>query len=218
MHARLTALAMSALMITLIGCDDGDGDSGDTGGGAASGEYSGDTAQACTTTADCEDGAVCVRLGDRTTCHLDCSVEGNECSGSAGCEGVGTVSVDICQPPAEAPSEENPPAPEEEPRLPCQTDAECQVLDPTAICAQWRGARDCTIPCTMDSQCNPPSVGGISVSLLECATDEGDESRTACLPNAACIDDPQDCFSVPGPDGMGGMPGFGGSPGFGDGF
>ena len=216
--ARLFALALcGALTLPLIGCDD-DSDSDSNGSGGASGaEYPGDTGQSCQSSADCGDNTVCVRIGDQATCHLDCAVGGNECSGSASCEGVGKVSVNICQPPEPTPSEETPPDPEEAPRLPCQSDAECQALDPATICAEWRGVRDCTIPCATDNQCNLPPIGGISVRLLACQTDEGDQSRMACLPNEACINNPQSCFTLPTP-GAGGSGGFGGSGGSGGDF
>lgn len=69
----------------------------------------------------------------------------------------------------------DPPEPEEEPRIPCMTDAECDALTAGAICVEWKGARDCTIPCTMETVCDLPAAGGIVFDFLTCLEDAAAE-------------------------------------------
>ena len=115
----------------------------------------------------------------------------DECGGSAQCGGVGAVDVNICQEPEAEPDPESPPTPEEEPRIPCREDAECSALHPDAICAEWNGQRDCTIPCMSEDVCDPPAVAGITVDFMNCQDDErSDKERTACLPREECFNNP----------------------------
>ncbi|MBT6432049.1 MAG: hypothetical protein HOK97_11005 [Deltaproteobacteria bacterium] len=171
----------------------------------------GSTAPSCTTLADCASGTVCIGAGSgASACLPDCSVSTTECSASASCTGVGSTSVSICQ---EAEEEEQSsggetaaPEPQEEPRIPCTTDAECNTLQAGLICAEFQGMKDCTIPCSQESDCDMPSVGGMSIDFMTCIDDEGDSSRQACLPDVACFNDPMSCITMPdGMDDMGGM-------------
>ena len=73
---------------------------------------------------------------------------------------------DFEETPAEEATEEDAPAPEEQPSLPCATDADCSKFDSGAICAQWDGVKDCTIPCTEESDCDIPANGGFSVVFM----------------------------------------------------
>ena len=121
---------------------------------------------------------------------------------------VGSTSVSICEEPKEETSsggEQSAPEPEEEPRIPCKTDAECDALQSGLICAQFQGQRDCTIPCSQESDRDTPAVGGMSIDFMTCIADEGDSSRNACLPDVACFNNPMDCVTMPGMDDMGGM-------------
>ena len=67
-----------------------------------------------------------------------------------------------------------PPTPVEQPRVPCGTDDECKPLDPRAICAQFQGRRDCTIPCAQEQECDIPSLGGPKLDFMTCIPDEGE--------------------------------------------
>ena len=175
----------------------------------ACGESSSGGGPSCETLADCAAGTVCVNSGGAGSfCLPDCSISASECSASATCTGVGSTSVSICEEPKEETSsggEQSAPEPEEEPRIPCKTDAECDALQSGLICAQFQGQRDCTIPCSQESDCDMPAVGGMSIDFMTCIADEGDSSRNACLPDVACFNNPMDCVTMPGMDDMGGM-------------
>ena len=141
----------------------------------------------------------------------------DECGASGQCAGVGVLEVNICQP---EPDPMNPPKAEEQPKIPCREDADCSNIHPEAICAQWRGARDCTLPCMDERVCDPPAIGGVTVDFVNCQDDErADQMRTACLPREECFNDPFSCISgFPGVGGGGdggipGLPGGGGLPG-----
>src|SRR5206468_3342432 len=110
-------------------------------------------------------------------CTLQCSASADACGGTASCDGVGSLTVNVCQPKKAAPSQSDPPDPKSQPKLSCSTDAECSKLESGAVCAEWHGEHDCTIKCTEDSQCNPPAVGGVSIDFLACQADEGNKSR-----------------------------------------
>ncbi len=157
-------------------------------GGAGSG------GGACSSSADC--GAqVCVTLGSASTCAAKCSTTANECGGSAGCQGIGSVGINVCAP---APKMGDTPKASEQPRLPCKNDADCDVIHPGAICATFMGLRDCTIACTNDPPCTTPTIGGVSVDFYRCQTDQGNSARKACLPRAECENNPLACVTVPG--------------------
>lgn len=194
---KLVGIASLVVVGALAAC--GSSTSSEPGGGGAGG-------QACETTSQCGSN-VCVRVGDVATCSPKCSVNGDECSGSTSCQGIGTFSVNVC---AAKPSEANgaaSPKPDEQPRLPCKTDADCQPIDARAICAQWKGARDCTIACTSNDVCKEPPVAGVEIDFESCQTDEGNTARKACLPREECEANPLSCIKVPGSSG--GVPGGG---------
>ena len=124
-----------------------------------------------------------------------CSASADACGAEATCGGVGMLSVDVCQ---EAPEEEAP-TEEERPRIPCATDADCAEYGDLAVCAEWKGLWDCTIRCDVERDCAPPALGGVTFDFLACAEDEGDGSRTVCLPDEDCYAEPLSCMSgVPG--------------------
>ena len=195
----LSLVLALAFSLVLWGC----GSKGDSenGGGSAP----------CESNSDCPAGLACVSFGAGAgVCTPTCSVSGDECSGTAGCTGVGALSVNVCQEPE---PEGETPAPEEQPRIPCKTDAECSALNAGAVCAQWKGERDCTIECTAEAQCDPPTVGGMKMDFMTCIADERtDKERTACLPDEKCFNDPMSCVEMSGE-----IPGMDfGDDGFGD--
>ena len=178
-RAILTSIAM--LYVTVLGCGGENGESGGVG-------------QNCETVTDCTGETVCVAIGSgESVCQLECSASADACGASGSCRGVGSLAVDVCvdEPDGETPD------PEEQPRIPCSTDAECEELSPGAICATFQGARDCTIPCEAESDCELPALGGSAPDFFTCAADEGDASRDACLPDLACLDDPLACAGGP---------------------
>lgn len=177
-HTLIGTLALSFSMITLAGC------SADAAGGAG-----------CATTSECGGSAVCLVVGGAGTCAPTCSASASSCSGTAECSGVGVTSIDVCQQPQD-PS--MPGSPVDQPKVVCTTDAECNALQAGTICASFRGVRDCTIPCTVETQCDVPSVGGVSIDFYACGQDEAQTTRQACLPDPACIDAPASCVRVAG--------------------
>lgn len=189
-----------ALIIGLLALGCGEEDSDSDGGRS---DYANDTGQPCSTPLDCDNGEVCVALGDRTTCHATCTGSADECGARGSCGGVASVSVDICRPAPDPEASE--PAPQ--PRLPCQTDDDCKRYADNAVCGEWRGMRDCTIECANDDACNPPAAGGISARFAECGRDESAD-RPICVPRAACFERPSDCYSFPTPGGDPPAPGF----------
>lgn len=210
----MVSVGLFAMALPACGSEDGGGENtGSSGTGSNA---------SCTVSGDCPSSEVCLSVGGVGTCHLTCTAEANACGGSASCEGVGGVAVNVCQKPEPEPSPENPPEPDEEPWLRCASDAECNALAPDGVCASWGNERFCTVVCAQNSQCNPPAgLGGLTLEFNECATDEGDASRSVCLPRAECFTNPTSCFSfeLPGVGGNGGSGAFGGSSGFGgDGF
>lgn len=152
--------------------------------------------QACASTSECGGAQVCVRRGEVSGCEATCTTSANACGATAQCTGVGSLNVNVCQEP---PRPEDPPAPEEQPKLACKTDADCAAVQPGAVCAQFMGERDCTIPCTQESDCDTPSAGGLAFDFLKCTADEGDSSRTVCLPDPRCFTDINACFSAGDP-------------------
>ncbi len=191
-------ILFATISLALTGCGDDDSDS--SGGGTA-GNGPSNSVSGCETSSDCPDGHACIQVGAGPAgCVPTCSLSANECSGSAECAGVGVLEVSVCQP---EPEPEDPPTPETQPKIPCRVDADCAAAHPTAICAEWRGARDCTIPCMNEETCDPPAIGGVTMDFLSCSDDErSDKDRTACLPREECFNDPFSCIS--------GFPGIGG--------
>ena len=181
-----------------IGCNGGE-DSGDINDTPCSGQ------------SDCADGTACVRSGSVSACQIECSADINACGASGTCSGVGSMGVNVCQPEPESDDGSSSssssssgssgggntaqPDPEEQPALPCSSDAECAKLEAGSICALFKGSRDCTIPCTQESQCDIPAMMGYSVDFFTCIADEGDTSRDACLPDEACFSNPMSCMN-----------------------
>lgn len=164
------------------------------GGGQATG-------MACQSTADCQAGMVCVSTsGSASICVANCTVSANLCSASETCTGVGTLAIDVCEPKSSSQDSGMSPSVETQPKVPCKVDSECADLVSEAICAQFKGERDCTLSCSKESDCPILSVGGITFDFFTCAKDEGNPSRKACLPDLKCVSNPSQCIS--------GLPGF----------
>ena len=198
-------MSLLSILLLVVGC----GGSDDESDGGANG-YGG---PACVTQSDCGDGAAGVTAASMSVCQPVCTGSINECGASASCGGIGAMSIDVCQPikeetPEEEATEEHAPAPEEQASLPCVTDEDCSKFDSSAICAQWDGTKDCTIPCTNEPDCDIPAIGGFSVDFMKCQDDEAEPSRKACLPDAACFKDPMSCITLPALPGMDGLDGF----------
>ena len=207
---RNSLLAISAGAFLLLGCSSSDGGtSGSSSGGGTSGAPPQSVAS-CVVSSDCPAEHVCITVGDGSAgCVPICSASAEDCGTNASCGGVGMLSVDVCKETASddggggdstdsgASAEEQ--AQEEvesEVKIPCNTDADCSVVDPDAICAEWQGERDCTIVCSSEDECNPPALGGVTVDFLTCIADErSDKDRTACLPKAECFENPLNCIS-----------------------
>ncbi len=172
-----------------------------TGMGACSEEESGQAAanSVCDSVSDCADGTTCLVVDGNGRCRAICEVSTTECGGSASCGAVGVLSVDVCQPPAPEPTPDDPPSAAEQPRIPCASDAECDALEAGAICAGYKGERDCTLACAIESDCTMPAVGGVRMDFLTCITDESDATRKACLPDAACFSNPMSCIDFGAP-------------------
>lgn len=213
MKRLLTLITIGSMALFGCGGDDSDGGSGSgSNNGQPAGSVSG-----CMTASDCPEAHACIQIGNGPAgCVPTCSAMVDACGGSAQCAGVGALDVNICQEEKPEPDPEDPPTPEEEPRIPCREDAECSELHPDAICAEWRGQRDCTIPCMNEEVCDPPAIAGITVDFMDCQDDQrSDKTRTACLPREECFNNPLDCIS--GFPGLGGdLPGEGDFPGAGD--
>jgi hypothetical protein len=185
---------MSVLMVMgtgMIGCDS------DGAVGASGSVNEGGT---CSVTSECAEGTVCLVTLGVGLCQLDCSLSADECSASASCKGVGSLEVNVCQEKEEEEETATEDVSEEDiPYIPCATDADCTPLDPVAICAEFRGRKDCTIPCDNKgekSECNMPPIMGVSIDFLICNPDEADTSRLACLPDEACFSDMMSCMDL----------------------
>ncbi len=169
-------LALPLIIGTLSACGSGSGKS-------------------CSSIGDCEGGYLCLATSTGSACAPTCSASVNECGASATCGQVGILSVSACQPtPAPATGTTTMAKAVEQPKVPCKTDAECASVQPGTVCASFKGARDCTIPCTAPANCVPPAVGGVTVRFLTCSTDEG-QNRQVCLPDPACLSAPTSCVS-----------------------
>ncbi len=167
------------------------------------------TTVACNSSSDCQKDYVCLFVGQGSGCAPICSGSSDECGTNASCGGVGVLDVDVCQKKPDTSNDQTPPAPEEQPRIPCKSDAECNALQSGAICAEFQGARDCTLPCSVESDCDVPSLGGVTMDFMTCIPDEGLSTRKACLPDASCFSNPLACVTFDGGGGNGG--GGGGS-------
>ena len=223
---RFYSLVIFGCILTALsfGCGDGDGDASANNGAAP--------AQSCSGQSDCAQDYACVTTAGVSYCQPVCTASANECGASASCGSVGATSVNVCQPEDDSSDsnsspEEAAPKPDEQPKLPCSTDADCAQFDAGAICAEFEGEKDCTIPCTQESDCDVPAIGGFSVDFLTCLPDESNTMRSACVPDAACFANPLDCVTLPDPtdfgdgfptDGEDGGDGFGGDGFDGDGF
>ena len=179
----------AACLFTFNACSGDDDSKSDAPGRSASGP-------ACASPADCDEGFTCLSYGGSGGCVPVCTASVSPCSTSASCGPVGVLEVNVCQEPKSA-DPEKPPAAEEEPRIPCQSDTECRALHPGAICAQWKHNRDCTIPCNVETDCDVLGIGGMSVDFMTCIPDEGNTSRKACLPDERCFSDVMTCVTLP---------------------
>lgn len=182
----VNTLVLSTLWLTLAACN-GDGKSPGNGNGKAD--------STCYAVSDCGDGLVCLAYGSSPgVCTPTCELNADACSANATCGGAGLV-VDVCEPDDKRTKDGEVPSEDEVPRLPCDTDAECADVASDAICMNYRGHKDCTIPCEVESNCDLPSLGGITMDFLTCAEDESDPSRSGCVPDEACFANPMNCIS-----------------------
>ena len=183
----MTRFPWCLLALSLLACGDGTKDKAGKAGKA------GELATDCETSTDCSEALACLSIGGgQGSCSLICTASADECGAEATCAGVGSASIDVCQPPESVADENNPPSEEERPTLPCKTDDDCEILQEGLVCGTWRATKECTLPCDTDDQCNPPPFGGMTISFLECGADEG-EDRTICIPNEDCLNDPTQC-------------------------
>lgn len=174
-----------AILCTVVAC-----------GGSSSQDANTNVGSACKLSSDCASGQICLSDGKTSVCAATCQASANECGASASCAGVGALSLDVCQP---KPKENETPAPEEQKRIPCSTDAECQRIEAGSICAQWQGGeKDCTIPCTDRKMCNPALYPGFTTEFMDCATDLSNSARKACLPDPKCFQNAMSCITMPG--------------------
>lgn len=201
------SLGLSAMLIAQVGCGEATQDQDTNNSSNNSSNQSNNppssskkaTGQGpCEAAAECK-GDVCVSLIDGNNPPLYCT---QPCDG--GCpqgfvcdsQTFSLVGLSFCRfaPKNSTPGEE-PPPPEEPPALPCKTDKDCEM---GTICASYGGERGCSLPCNVESDCTPPSLGGITLDVLTCAKD--DEQRDVCLPDPKCFPDATSC--------IGGFPGF----------
>lgn len=148
--------------------------------------------QSCETVSDCEGGTTCVRQGGASACALTCTADVTACSAESECLGVASLNINVC---AEPTPEGETPQPEDQPKVVCTTDADCDAVFSGAVCGTFKGQRDCTIPCTQESDCDGPRVGGVSLDFLTCGADDTAPARDVCLPDEACFNDPLSCIS-----------------------
>jgi hypothetical protein len=156
-----------------------------------------------------------VAIIDGNNPPIYCTQECGTCPEKMYCDAqtFGLIGLSFCrfslEPDGVAPA--TPPAPTEPPRLPCKEDGDCEG---ELVCATFQGKNDCTKICAVEDDCSPPSLGGVTLDLLTCGTDEG-QARQVCLPDMACFPDIMSCIGgMPGGDEGGDMGGaLGGMPG-----
>ena len=165
-------MIVTLLSVAVIGCGSDEGNNENQG-------------IPCSTSAQCSDGLVCVSTAGIGVCTPTCELNANACGGSASCSGLGAVSVNVCQEPT---VNEDSGQAEEPPKLTCETDADCIQIQPGTICASFKGQKECTIPCSIESDCNMPEIMGINWDLLTCLPDETQTDRMACVPDEACFE------------------------------
>lgn len=182
-----SSILILTLTLTLTAACGG-GDAGPNGGGKATG------AGPCDVPSQCA-GDVCVAIIDDGHPPVYCSEEctATSCPSGFYCDTAtfALVGKTFCR-FGTLPPGENPPPPVEPPRLPCMKDTDC---DGGEVCANSGGYRDCTLPCTTESQCTPPALGGISFDFFACKAD--DDGRHVCLPDPACYANPLSCTNAP---------------------
>ena len=54
----------------------------------------------------------------------------------------------------------------------------------------------CTLPCAREDDCDLPATGGVAIDFLTCGEDEADRSRTACIIDEACLQNPLSCIET----------------------
>ena len=171
-------------LLVLVSLAPACGSGGDEGSGAP-----------CVTSSDCGTNEICLASSVGSACAPLCTGSADECGASASCGQVGVMSVNVCQSSSESTNPDTPPDPEEQPKIPCSSDADCKVADSRAICAQFQGVKDCTLPCTVEANCDMPSIAGMKVDFMTCIADEGQSTRKACLPDIHCFSNPMDCVT-----------------------
>ena len=162
-----------------------------SGGGKATGQGPCEAADEC-------QGQVCVSLIDGNNppnyCTQECA--NGACPSGFHCDASTFQLIDrtFCRfggPPAGGTED----TPSEPPRLPCRGDADCETGE---VCGTYQGERQCTLPCTVEQDCDLPALGGIRIDLMTCGADQtAGTSRSICLPDPACFSNPLACTSFP---------------------
>ena len=205
----LTSLFLGA---GLIACG-GDGGNNDSSNGSSNSSSNngdsnksssnGSTSKLATGEGPCEaaevcKGNVCVALidGDNPPNYCTQECDNSQCPQGFVCdkELFSLAGLTFCRFAPDQPDEPAP-TPEEPPTLPCKSDSDC---DNGMVCASAGGERGCAMPCTVESDCTPPALNGVSIDILTCGED--DDKRSVCLPDPACFPNATSCIS--------GFPGF----------
>ncbi len=205
------ALGMLALCVACSGGGDGSSSGGgassggstssssSSGGGGASSSGGGRKALGagpCEAASECQ-GNVCVAMIDGNNppnyCTQECA--SGSCPSGYRCDSttfelVGRTFCRFGETPPPGGVEETPSEP---PRLPCRNDAECASGE---VCGTYGGEKQCTIPCSVETDCDLPPLGGVRFDFMACLADENTAiSRTICAPDAACFQNPLACTS-----------------------
>lgn len=184
----LTSFVLSAAFV-VFACSDGGGTASGADGGGGGGELLATGEGPCESAEECE-GGVCVALIDGDHPPVYCSQECGDCPDGFYCDEdlFALAGLSFCR-FGDTPQQSEPP--EEPPRRPCRSDAECAP----GVCATYHGERGCTIACDDEEECTLPPVGGVTFDMMECLPDQGAE-RDVCLPDADCFPDPSVCIDV----------------------
>ncbi len=147
----------------------------------------------CKDADQCSSG-LCVEVNGDSYCSQACG----DCPSGMYCDAqlFAMMSLKVCaKGSTEAPAKvEKAP-----PRLPCKTDKQCSG---GLVCAEAFGIKDCTLPCTQETQCKMTEMMGVKMDFMTCAADQAKKTRKACLPKKECFANPMSCMSM-NPEAMG---------------
>lgn len=195
---QLLSATLLSLTIACCGGDDSQNSSADGGrsGGGGGGALLQTGEGPCDDASECA-GDVCVALIDGNHPPVYCTQECGACPADFWCDSdtFALAGLSFCR-FGDTPSTPPEPPPEP-PRIPCRDDSSC---DDGLVCATFEGERDCTIPCSDESQC-AVDLAGVVVDMHNCEADPTPgQDRDVCLPDPACFTNPASC--------IGGFPGF----------